>query len=459
MSSDLLKEFGSPGKNPWHGVASQSPLNQSSALEDDFGDFETPVHDNVTQTRPTSSPSSNIVSHSVGSEYSGSRTFSLEQEYVQSSIDLSGDLFGTEVQHLPNREDDRGFPKHSVLFDADVEATRQKSEACRESVDESGPEALINIGLQHPTATNAINPKSPMRPMNNMNGSQVSQSPSLTKARHHSSKYDSKCGVVVARAGNMEQPTFDDELWVDFEDAEAANYGPPPSIAPSLHSVEAAKASNLGPPPSNIPPPSILLPVTATVLRSLTTNLKTISSHQPLDQPSILSHLRASLSTIRAAARILAGRRLRWKRDILLSQSMKIGPAHSGKAGGMKLAGVDKAESRREDQEAAETLQVWKQQAGPLRSMIATLNGQIKEFERFKIPEIAENMFIRQGKPSEGMVIAPKCCFLCGIKRNERVAKVDVDVEDSFGEWWAEHWGHVDCVTFWEEHKESLRQR
>ena len=196
-----------------------------------------------------------------------------------------------------------------------------------------------------------------------------------------------------------------------------------------------------------------------TILGSLATNIKQITSYQLLDQPSTISQLRALLSTIGAAARVLAGRKLRWKRDNLLSQSMKIGPARSGKTGGMKLAGVDKAESRREDQEAAEVLQVWKQQAGPLRSTIAALNGQIPENERLKIPEIADSMLIQQGKPSEGMVTAPKCCFLCGIKRDERVAKVDFDVEDSFGEWWVEHWGHVDCVAFWENHKDFLRRR
>lgn len=125
----------------------------------------------------------------------------------------------------------------------------------------------------------------------------------------------------------------------------------------------------------------------------------------------------------------------------------------------MKLVGVDKAESWREDQEVAETLQVWKQQVGPLRSTVAALNGQMSASERFKIPEIAEHMSIRQGKPSEGVATAPKCCFLCGIRRDERVAKVDVDVEDSFGEFWVEHWGHIDCVEFWKNHKDFLQQR
>lgn len=153
----------------------------------------------------------------------------------------------------------------------------------------------------------------------------------------------------------------------------------------------------------------------------------------------------------------MAGRKLRWKRDNILSQSMKIGTA-SGKTSGMKLAGVDKAETRREDQEAAEALRAWKQQVGPLRSTISMISTHLPG-SGFSLPDIAEAMPIRVVKPSEGAVTAPKCCFLCGIKRDERVAKVDVDVEDSFGEWWREYWGHIDCVAFWENHKTSLRQR
>ena len=153
----------------------------------------------------------------------------------------------------------------------------------------------------------------------------------------------------------------------------------------------------------------------------------------------------------------MAGRKLRWKRDNFLSQSMKIGPA-SGKTSGMKLVGVDKAETSKEDQEAAEALVAWKQQVGPLRSTVSMINVHLPG-GGLSFPDISAAMPIRVAKSSEGALTAPKCCFLCGIKRDERVAKVDVDVEDSFGEWWTEHWGHKDCVTFWSNHKASLVQR
>lgn len=135
---------------------------------------------------------------------------------------------------------------------------------------------------------------------------------------------------------------------------------------------------------------------------------------------------------------------------------MKIGPA--SKSGGMKLTGVDKTESRREDQEAAEALSAWRKQLGILRSTISIVNGQLPA-GGLLVPDVSENMPVRVVKPSEGAVTAPKCCFLCGVRREERVARVDVDVEDSFGEWWTEHWGHVDCVAFWDSQQSSLKQR
>ena len=453
MSLDLLREFGSPKASPSRGAASLNPTNKIYVDEDDFGDFEGPeIEESVSHTHRSSSPPSNAVRDPMGSESSGTQTLSMKQGCSQSYLHSST----TEVQDAPSNDDDWGdFSQQSVLFDADMEAIRQKKEADRTLINECMLEKSANILLHPTTSTKVFTPTSPDLAMTRSAGIQGSRG--LIEARHQSSKDKSKRRVEVAKATTLEQPTIDDEPWVNFEVVEAAKPEPKLSDAPPSRIFKAAEILDLGPPPSNIPPPSILLPVIATIFGSLATDLKMATSHHPLNQPSTFSQLHAVLSVIRAAGRILAGRKLRWKRDHLLSQSMKIGPAHSGKAGGMKLAGVDKAQSRREDQEAAETVQVWKQQAGPLRSTIVALNGQLPENERFKIPEIAENMPVRQGKSS--VVTAPKCCFLCGIKRDERVAKVDADVEDSFGEWWVEHWGHVDCVAFWENHKNSLQQR
>lgn len=219
------------------------------------------------------------------------------------------------------------------------------------------------------------------------------------------------------------------------------------------------------PPPSNVPPPSILLLVIVETFQSLLLEIKDIiiptgSSKETqiqLDQVSA-GELNHRLSMARAAARIIAGRKLRWRRDNHLSQSMKIGPANSGRTGGMKLTGIDKMENRREDGEAEEAVRTWKKHIGTLRAAVATANSHQPDLN-LALPEIFEKMPVRTANPSEGALVAPKVCFLCGLKREERIAKVDAKVEDSFGEWWIDHWGHVDCKTFWEKHKDSLSQR
>ena len=260
-----------------------------------------------------------------------------------------------------------------------------------------------------------------------------------------------------------------DETWepVDIPHVPVilANASPPlmstRTADPGSLQITESKDTSKGPIPSNIPPPSVLLLLLASHFQSLSIAIKRFASSQSLSSEqsdkSHLDQIQAVLAIARSGARILAGRKLRWRRDNLLSQSMKIGPA-GGKASGMKLAGLDKSESRREDQEAAEVLGLWRKQVGPLRSNLSMIKGQ-RPASSLTLPDISENMPIRTMKQSEGAVTAPKACFLCGVKRDERVAKVDVDVEDSFGEWWCEHWGHVDCVAFWENSESLLPQR
>ena len=217
-------------------------------------------------------------------------------------------------------------------------------------------------------------------------------------------------------------------------------------------------------PPSNIPPPSILLLLSVTFSQSSATEIKQLvaslksSSLESLASGEAINQIKNHLSFARAIARIVAGRKLRWKRDTHLAQSMKIAPAQAGKSGGMKLIGVDRMESRREDQEAAEVLRVWRQQVGSLRASIASANAQIRK-ANLAAPDIVENMQVRTAKASEGALSAPRSCALCGLKRDERVQRIDVNFDDSFGEWWADHWGHVDCQVFWEANKDSLQQR
>ncbi|KAI1450943.1 hypothetical protein F5Y02DRAFT_8263 [Annulohypoxylon stygium] len=214
-------------------------------------------------------------------------------------------------------------------------------------------------------------------------------------------------------------------------------------------------------PPTNIPPPSILLSIFPQLFDEANTSLYKPVSGQPfsvknriLSDPKTVEFLKGYLGLATVAARVIAGRKLRWHRDKFLSQRMTISAAGSK---GMKLAGIDKAQAAREDREAADVATHWKEYIGRLRSAVATANSSIKNSaEQLKVPEISETMPIQ----TEKMVpTAPKACIVCGLKRNERISKVDYEVEDSFGEWWVDHWGHLACKRFWLHHESALRQR
>ncbi|KAH7049137.1 hypothetical protein B0J12DRAFT_710964 [Macrophomina phaseolina] len=212
-------------------------------------------------------------------------------------------------------------------------------------------------------------------------------------------------------------------------------------------------------PPTNIPPPALLLtlfpPIFASAHTSFFKPLGTQPTHvrpKILSDQAVVRFLRGYLSVAIVAARVIAGRKLRWKRDTFLAQGMRIGQAGRAGAGGMKLTAIDRSESTKEDREAADVVRAWKEQVGRLRSVVA--QGRSVG----AIPELSETMPIRTAKELEGGIAAPKPCALCGLKRNERIGKVDVDVEDSFGEWWVDQLSmHRACRNFWEEHKEKLR--
>ena len=208
-------------------------------------------------------------------------------------------------------------------------------------------------------------------------------------------------------------------------------------------------------PPRNVPPPSILLGFACTAV------LKNQIPVKPLRQTAQMTDstekeledaLRDYLETLRVFARILAGRKVRWKRDSNLSQSMKIGPA-GGKAGGMKLVAVDKAEAKREDRDAAEFIRIWKENLNQTRGSLAMAKMKAD------LPGISETMAIRTLKRIDGGITAPGPCALCGLRREERVSRVDVDILDSFSEWWVDFFGHAACKQFWEDNEEMLRQR
>ncbi|KAL4921032.1 hypothetical protein BDW62DRAFT_175792 [Aspergillus aurantiobrunneus] len=203
--------------------------------------------------------------------------------------------------------------------------------------------------------------------------------------------------------------------------------------------------------PTNIPPPSILLEMFPQLFERLRQD--GTEARKNLQQKEILDSVALSIiCTLKAVARVVAGRTLRWKRDAILSQSMRIGPARSGKAGGMKLSTVNKNEDIKEQQEAVDIINTWRDRA-------AVFNSTIQAAGRRPVQPILENTRVMTAAASQGAIKAPHACALCGLKRDERIPRIDENVEDSFGEWWTEHWGHTECRQFWEDNMGFLGQR
>lgn len=260
--------------------------------------------------------------------------------------------------------------------------------------------------------------------------------------------------------------TQEDEDWDDFEDSaptDLPTQHSPPKVSP--HPPKPSESDNILP-PTNIPPPVVLLSLFPPLFASADNALFDTMSKLDLKQRQMLlahpaSHqfLKGYLGHIAVLARIIAGRKLRWKRDQRLSQSMRIGPA-SGSGGGMKLTGLDKSEVAREDREVLDTLRLYKTQIGKLRAAVTSASTTPSTPKLGPVPEISETMPIKSLKPTEAGIVAPHACALCGLKREERIAKVDVEIEDSFGEWWIQSASmHLGCWRFWGEFEGKLKSR
>lgn len=264
----------------------------------------------------------------------------------------------------------------------------------------------------------------------------------------------------------------DNEEWAAWDDFKPQDQGDPKPQEPTMQADSwdwgavdtkpttntTSKASSIDdPPPVNVPPPSVLLSAFPALIHSGADFFKPISGpnaslrQRVLSDPKAIDFLRGYILLATTAAHVMAGRKHRWHRDKILAKSMSLSAAGSK---GMKLAGVDKTQTAREDREAADVAAAWRDNVGRLRSAVAAANsaGQAP----LKVPELGETMALQTAKSAP---TAPKPCVICGLKREERVVKVDHDVEDSFGEWWIDHWGHRACRNFWIEHERTLRQR
>ncbi|KAJ4509650.1 hypothetical protein HRR78_005658 [Exophiala dermatitidis] len=156
------------------------------------------------------------------------------------------------------------------------------------------------------------------------------------------------------------------------------------------------------------------------------------------------------MGVYRTACRVVAGRSLRWKRDTILAQSVRIGQA--GKSGGMKLASLNKNESAKELRDAEEMIHDWSNYLHEFKSILAQAHFPPHRL-RISSTSTIQTLKYTSGKDST------KQCAVCGLRRTERLPEVDVDADDIFGEFWTEHWGHKECYDFWYTYKELLGHR
>jgi hypothetical protein len=295
----------------------------------------------------------------------------------------------------------------------------------------------------------------------------------------------------------------EEDGWDEFDDWEAsiptrtptkASNKPAPVLSTTSTDTSATPAPILSPtaadpqpgelPPTNVPPPGVLLSLFPTLFAEAQEKLFKPMAAQPLPmrnklmaEPATIVYLQGYLILANVAAHIIAGRKLRWKRDQHLSQGMRIGPASSRATSGMKLTGIDKGENMKEEREVSDVVRHWKEQVGRLRHVVSGVN-QIKAGTLERGPDLQEAMPVKTLKQSEGGIPARTPCMLCGLKREERVTAADMATDDSFGEWWIDqvsmhrgmlsslfgvsgHWltSFIGCRNFWNQHKDALRQR
>jgi len=285
---------------------------------------------------------------------------------------------------------------------------------------------------------------------------QTQTSAPTSSARKHQSQ--EKVKTRVAKGRRMSDDAEED--WQPFEDgthpdevtsASAIDAAEPVGHGRSL--VTTAQTGRLSGPlhttvrqrPTNIPPPSTLLPLLSLVFQELADEAKRPAQRRP--------ELAIQITTVyRVAARIIAGRTLRWKRDTILAQSTRIGPA--GKSGGMKLTSINKSEIARDDREVAETVNAWSVYAYIFNAVVGKADVP-HHHPRMKM-SLSPAMLILT---SSNAVSSSQFCALCGLKRSERVSEVDLDLEDIFGEFWTDHWGHKDCSDFWYRYEDRLSRR
>ncbi|KAF7162106.1 hypothetical protein CNMCM5623_007551 [Aspergillus felis] len=462
MSADLFAEFGykAPSAQPSNVSHQRRPGSQARSLIPDLDVLEDVV---------SSNPQADVQDQTSSSHLKQSRTpedkFALASSTgfpkLQDYGDGSNVLFDATLEPMPDDEDEDEDEDWGE-FESAESAPGKRQPAARFQQQDS-----LRDGQSRPKEASTL-----LDVMDTLSIADsklpVTRKPAcrqtIDKPRSHI-----KAIGPIAVPDTAQDDSFED--WGEFID------GPPAEINPaklqsssgsrsprgkipqartavltsSTFTVPGEKVSESQIRPTNIPPPSVLLELFPRLFEQLREEA-TMARRGLQQEDQVETTASRVLCTLKVVARVVAGRTLRWKRDTILSQSMRIGPARSGKPGGMKLSTVNKNESIKEQQEAVDVLTMWRDQAALFNSVIQASGKQ-------PIQAIAENARVITATAAQGAIRAPHACALCGLKRDERLPKVDENVQDSFGEWWVEHWGHSECKVLWEKNMGLLAQR
>ncbi|KAJ0420055.1 hypothetical protein BJY00DRAFT_285189 [Aspergillus carlsbadensis] len=476
MSADLFAEFGyGPStSHPSRTSTQQTIVSRTGAL---IPDFDTADQASTSQlSNSLNGPSPSYKQQQTPHDYSTHFEFNGFGGFEQPQQPSNGNdvLFDATLESFSDDgSDDWGefetaeappTQSHSKLREKQEAINASESKVSHGSQPSRGAEAIPNLldsldtlSINERPSPNNVRPNKKLIDDNSMMGGRSSQS-QLSRPKIP-----------------MQEEPF--EEWGDFTDGPMEASQPSDSKADTQQissksrelpqSTKAALGSGVGTTqlhktvtqsspashvrPTNIPPPSILLELFPQLFERLrqegTETKKKAQQKETLDAVAL-----SILRTLKAVARVVAGRTLRWKRDTILSQSMRIGPARSGKVGGMKLSTVNKNEDIKEQQEAVDVINLWRDRA-------ALFNSVIQSAGRRPVQVVLETTRVMTATAGQGAIKASHACALCGLKRDERIPKLDENVEDSFGEWWTEHWGHTECKHFWEDNMGLLGQR
>ncbi|KAL8876521.1 MAG: hypothetical protein Q9198_005300, partial [Flavoplaca austrocitrina] len=309
MSLDLLQEFGGPSHhdslNPWASSRSHNGTKDDSIGEDDFGDFAQPE------------ASFELVKNPEHAHQHGEYPTTLPQ-------DPGGLLIDTETTKPPPSPSPSFRELNASLKLAIPEKVSVGNTVDKAPEDSTPITAWPSFGRDRAKSMGKPLPLSPYTEDDDWGDFQKE---SETGNIDHEASLERHPIAYVATTKETKQDTS----LLDLMDSLQAKSSPPTLANPAATASDLATtttttselsdAITAGPAPSNIPPPSVLLSVIATLLYSLPDEIRGIVSSMsislmngtiPTDE-SCYGNLHNKLAKTTASARILAGRKLRWK--------------------------------------------------------------------------------------------------------------------------------------------------